>query len=158
MICPSRVGVVLFASLAVDELLPICIRNISTKLWAYRSFWVLLLSRIVAKMSCLCIYYLGRGSSCLGVLGCNGTTTSPQSARFRAGACVSTTLSVIELLFFARDAVERQSRKIPRRSRTQVRMKRDATGTKREKTTQIQRCSHRLRPTFVGISQFLETF
>ena len=69
MICPSRVGVVLFASLAVDELLPICIRNISTKLWAFRSFGVLLLSRIVAKMSC--ISSLGRGSCCLGVLGCN---------------------------------------------------------------------------------------
>ena len=108
-----------FASLAIDELLPIFKRNISTKLWANRSFWVLLLSRIVAKMSCLCIYYLGRGSSCLGVLGCNGTTTSPQSARFRAGACVSTTLSVIELLFFARDAVERQSRK-PSKMRTCV--------------------------------------
>ena len=66
---PIRVGVVLFASLAIDELLPIFIRNISAKLWAFRSFGVLLLSRIVAKMSC--ISSLGRGSCCLGVLGCN---------------------------------------------------------------------------------------
>ena len=53
MMCPSRVGVVPFASLAIDELLPIFKRNISTKLCSYRSFWVLLLSRIVAKMSCV---------------------------------------------------------------------------------------------------------